>query len=82
MNQPQQQQIPLSTAFQITERVLIGMKQWLENKKELGEGPGGYEFDSHKDRTALAIRSVHHARILLPSYMRHLILESQTGLKK
>ena len=77
----QQQQIPLQAALQITDKVLAGMKEWLEKKKELGEGPNGYEFDSHSDRTALAIRSVTHTKLLLPVYLRHLILESQR-LKK
>jgi hypothetical protein len=80
MAQPQQQ-IPIQAGFQITDQVLKQMKQWLEQKKELGEGPNGYEFDSHSDRTALAIRSVTHTKLLLPVYLRHLILESQR-LKK
>lgn len=81
MNQ-QQQTIPLQLAFQIAEKVLIDMKKWLETQKNLGEGLNGYEFDSHPAKTAEAIKSTHHARMLLPVYLRHLIQQSQQGLKK
>ena len=76
----QQQQIPLQAALQITETVLKQMEEWLKTQEMMGRTEGGYEFDSHPERTALAIRSVHHTRLMLPLYLRALI--QKQGLKK
>ena len=71
--QQQQNQIPIQVGLQITETVLKQMEEWLRTQEMLGRTEGGYEWDSHPDRTALAIRSVHHTRLLLPLYLRHII---------
>lgn len=69
MQQQQQPGIPLTTACQITEKVLIMMKSWLEANKGALNG--------HEGRLDEAIKSSHHARLLLNVFLRDMMIREQ-----
>ena len=69
-----QQQITLPVACQFADRVLVMMKQWLEEKKD--------KLNEHPERTDEAIKSCHHARLLIGVYLREMIAKEQMKSQK
>ena len=59
----------LPVACQITEKVLVMMKAWLEERKS--------GLNEHSERGEMAITSCHHARLLLHAFLREMILREQ-----